>query len=81
MLQLGNALRATQQALTQITPLAAQAQQQAMAQTLPSGDTLQLSPAEQTIITHLRAQPEKLELLLAMLAPCPRCGSQDGKVA
>jgi hypothetical protein len=66
--QLEAALRATQSALAQIAPLAAEA----TASTAPLTPD-QLSPQERHIIARLRSMPERQEMLLAMLTPCPRC--------
>ena len=75
--QLALALRATQQALSQLAPLAANT----VGENLPPLALAQLSGAERLTIERLRAQPEKQELILAMLTPCPRCAAQDGLAA
>jgi hypothetical protein len=75
--QLAQALRTTQQALSQLAPLAANT----VGENLPHLTLAQLSGAERLTIERLRAQPEKQELILAMLTPCQRCAAQDGLVA
>lgn len=75
--QLALALRATQQALSQLAPLAANT----VGENLPPLTLAQLSGVERLTIERLRAQPEKQELILAMLTPCPRCAAQDDLAA
>jgi hypothetical protein len=75
--QLAGAMQATRQALEQLAPLAAQA----AASGLPPLTQAQLSEQERLIIEHLRTQPEKQAIVLAMLQPCPRCASQEKQTA
>ncbi len=68
--QLEAALRATHSALAKMAapPPALPA--------IASGEPVALSQQEQHIITLLRSMPERQEVILAMLTPCPRCTAQ-----
>jgi hypothetical protein len=65
--QLEGVLRSTRQVLARMTP----------ATSAPALSPEQLSHDENRVIAALRAMPEKTDLVLAMLTPCPRCASQN----
>lgn len=65
--QLEGVLRSTRQVLAQMTS----------ATDAPALSPEQLSHDENRVIAALRAMPEKTDLVLAMLTPCPRCASQS----
>ncbi len=65
--QMEGVLRSTRQVLAQMTPTP----------DAPALSLEQLSKDENRVIAALRTMPEKTDLVLAMLTPCPRCASQS----